>query len=118
MERQGEGPIQSVPGLTEGDTTDVIESATNGHSPAYDIEVVAESKKEEKTRFTVPVILFFLTSITTLLSGSYFCVLQICMWIVFDADKSVKRKNKEMLEATSEGKWPPFDHLQLNLLTN
>lgn len=72
VERQGEEPVQSLPGLTGEEATEIIEASSNGHPPAYENEVVAEPKKGEKTRFTVPVILFFLTSITTLLSGSYY----------------------------------------------
>ncbi|MBN4054860.1 site-2 protease family protein [Nitrospira defluvii] len=72
MERESEEPVQSLPGLMGGKETGVIEPSTNGHSPPYDIEAAAGPKKSEKTRFTVPVILFVLTSITTLLSGSYY----------------------------------------------
>jgi len=71
MNEGGEGPAQSGPGLTESQEPAPKTLKGNGYAAPYPTETTARPKRVEKTRFTIPILLFCITSFTTLLAGSY-----------------------------------------------
>ncbi|MFQ5597444.1 MAG: site-2 protease family protein [Nitrospiria bacterium] len=76
MDKHGDKPIQSPPGFRKGEGTALKDPSTNGHPYPYRNDTLLEaekrpSRKKPKSRLLVPLVLFILTTITTLLAGAY-----------------------------------------------
>lgn len=69
MTHQGEGPLQAHPDLSKAECPR-LEPSENGGIPKHNGNSV-KTKKRKIPELLVPVILFLLTSITTLLAGAY-----------------------------------------------